>query len=181
MSLEQASYLSQVVGAIAVLASLVFVGLQIRQNTQSQKVVAVDSLAAAIAAINVPAIASPALGEALSKALQDWGSASRDQRIVAHYFLFSYFKLGESAWYQQRSGVLDPTQWIGWETMLRAFYHSGGVQSAWWPRRRHAYSPEFQAYLAGISLPPADIGSLNDLFDNLPLSPNRGAANPLPL
>jgi len=168
MSLEQASYLSQVIAAIAVLASLVFVGLQIRQNTRSQRVVAVDSLAAAIAAINVPAIESPALGEALAKALQDWGAASREQRIIAHYFLFSYFKLAENAWYQQKTKVLDSNQWLGWETMLRAFYHSEGVKRGWWPRRRHAYSPAFQAYLAATPLPPADIGALNDIFDNTP-------------
>ena len=64
MSLEQAAYLSQVIAGFAVLASLLFVGVQIRQNTRSQKVVAVNSLTAAIAAINVPAMESPALGEA---------------------------------------------------------------------------------------------------------------------
>lgn len=168
MSLEQASYLSQIIGSVAVLASLVFVGLQIRQNTRSQRVVAVDSLSAAIAAINVPAMESPALGEALAKATRDWGSASREQRIIAHYFLFSYFKLAENAWYQQRAKVLDETQWAGWATGARMFYHSPGVRSAWWPRRRHTYSPEFQAYLGGTAPPPPDIGSLDDLFDNVP-------------
>lgn len=168
MSLEQAAYLSQIFGAGAVLASLVFVGLQIRQNTQSQRIVAVGSLAAAIAAINVPAMQSPALGEALSKAMKDWGAASRDQRVLAHFFLFSYFKLAENAWYQHRSGALDATQWAGWEAMLRAFYHSEGVQRVWWPRRCRAYSPEFQKYLADTPLPPKDIGSLDDLFSNVP-------------
>ncbi|MBS0384585.1 MAG: hypothetical protein JSS00_04465 [Proteobacteria bacterium] len=164
MSLEQASYLSQVIAALAVLASLVFVGLQIRQNTQSQKIVAVSSLAAAIAAINVPAMQSPALGEALAKAMRDWNSATREQRVLAHFFLFSYFKLAENAWYQHSRGVLDTTQWTGWETMLRAFYHSAGVQNGWWPRRRRAYSPEFQAFLAGAPKPPDDIGALEDIF-----------------
>ncbi|MFZ2030119.1 MAG: hypothetical protein WAU68_07425 [Vitreimonas sp.] len=164
MSLEQASYLSQIVAALAVLASLLFVGLQIRQNTQSQKLVAVSSLAAAIAAINVPAMQSPALGEALARATRDWNAASREQRVLAHFFLFSYFKLGENAWYQHARGVLDATQWSGWETMLRVFYHSPGVQSAWWPRRRRAYAPEFQAYLASTPAPPQDIGSLEDLL-----------------
>ena len=164
MSLEQASYLSQVIGALAVLASLIFVGLQIRQNTQSQKLVAVSSLAAAIAAINVPAMQSPALGEALARAMRDWSGATRDQRILAHFFLFSYFKLAENAWYQHARGALDSTQWSGWETMLRAFYHSAGVQSGWWPRRKRAYSPEFQLYLANCERPPEDIGTLEDLF-----------------
>ncbi|MBI3678080.1 MAG: hypothetical protein HY243_15835 [Proteobacteria bacterium] len=166
MSLEQAAYLSQIIGAFAVLASLLFVGLQIRQNTKSQKVVAVDSLSAAIAAINVPAMESPELGEALAKATHNWASASREQRIIAHYFLFSYFKLAENAWYQRRAHVLDPEQWAGWETMMRTYYHTPGVQSVWWPRRRNAYSPEFQVYLAGTAT-PEEIGSLNDLFDNV--------------
>ena len=66
MTLEQLSALAQIIGAGAVLASLIFVGLQIRQNTHSQRVVAVESLAAAIAAMNVPAMQSPALGTALA-------------------------------------------------------------------------------------------------------------------
>jgi hypothetical protein len=164
MSLEQASYLSQIVAALAVLASLVFVGFQLRQNTQSQKLVAVSSLSAAIAAINVPAMQSAALGEALARATRDWSGASREQRVLTHFFLFSYFKLGENAWYQHTRGVLDATQWSGWETMLRVFYHSPGVQNAWWPRRRLAYAPAFQAYLATTPAPPPDVGSLEDLF-----------------
>ena len=167
MPLEQAAYLSQVVAALGVLASLIFVGVQVRQNTRSQKVVAVDSLAAAIAAINVPAMETPAIGEALSKALEDWGSATREQRIIAHFFLFSFFKLHESAWYQRRNEVLDAAQWTGWDTLLLAYYHSNGVKAGWWPRRQYAYSPEFQAYLTQSHAPAARVGTLNDLFDNI--------------
>jgi hypothetical protein len=65
MTLEQLSAVAQIVGAGALLASLIFVGLQIRQNTHSQRVVAVESLAAAIAAINVPAMQSPRSGPPL--------------------------------------------------------------------------------------------------------------------
>ena len=97
------------------------------------------------------------------------GSATRDQRIIAHYFLFSYFKLGENGWYQQKNGVLDQDQWTGWEAMLRVCYHSPGVQAAWWPRRRHAYSLAFQTFLAGTVPPRLSGGGLNDLFDNAPL------------
>jgi hypothetical protein len=164
MSLEQAAYLSQVVAAVAVLASLLFVGVQIRQSNRSQRVIAVNSLTAAIAAINVPAMESPTLGEALAAATNDWGSATREQRIVAHFFLFSFFKLSESAWYQRRNDVLDEQQWIGWETMLRAWFHSNGVKNGWWPHRMNAYSPEFQAHLAGSEKPVGEIAALYDVF-----------------
>ena len=168
MSLEQAAYLSQVIAAVAVLASLLFVGVQIRQNTRSQRMVAVSSLATAIAAINVPAMESPELGEALSKTLQDWNSASREQRIVAHYFLFSFFKLSESVWYQRRANVFEEGQWIGWETLLCSIYHTEGVRNGWWPLRKNAYSPEFQAHLARSERPAAEIGSLSEIFGDPP-------------
>jgi hypothetical protein len=35
MSLEQYSYLAQIIGAVAVVASLIFVGVQVRQNTKA--------------------------------------------------------------------------------------------------------------------------------------------------
>jgi hypothetical protein len=167
VTLEQLSLVAQVAGALGVLGSLIFVGLQIRQNTQSQRVVAVESLMAAIAAINVPAMQSPALGTALAKVLKDWTAASHDERVVAHYFLFCFFKLHEQAWYQRKSRVLDHAQWIGWENLIRGYYHSPGVQQVWWPSRRQAFSPQFQAYLAATA-PPQQIATLTDLFGSAP-------------
>lgn len=159
--------IAEVVGALSVSLTLVVLIVSIRQNTKIQKAVAVDSLAAAIAAINVPAIESHKLGSAMVKATTDWGSASREERIVAHFFLFSFFKLSENAWYQQKTKVLDKEQWAGWEKLVRKYYHSLGVQQVWWPNRKHGYSLEFQEFLAE-SEPPTEIGDLSDIFDYVP-------------
>ncbi len=167
MSLQEIAVISEIVNAVAVTLTLVVLIVSIRQNTQSQKVVAVESLAAAITSINIPAMESPALGVALMKVTRDWDAASRDERIIAHYFLFCYFKLGEQAWYQYKAKVLDAGQWSGWERAVRAYYHSPGIQRVWWPNRRNAYSRDFQAYLAQTT-PPVDIGTLSDIFERPP-------------
>ena len=156
--------LAQIVSALAVTLTLLAVILTIRQNTRSQKALAVDSLAAAITSINVPAMESHVLGSALSKATADWGSATREERIITHFFLFSFFKLLENAWYQQKAGILDEPQWVGWETLLRKYYHADGVRRVWWPGRKDAYSTEFQKFLS-LTKPPDELGSLNELFD----------------
>jgi hypothetical protein len=91
MNLQVIVALAQIVSALAVLLTLVVLIISIRQNTRSQKALVVDSLAAAITSINVPAMESPVLGSALSKASADWSSASREERIIAHFFLFSFF------------------------------------------------------------------------------------------
>lgn len=164
MSLQDLASIAEIVAGLGVLVSLIFVGLQVRQNTQAQRVLAVESLSAAITAINVPAMESPVLGAAVSKVCADWYASSREERIVAHYFLFSIFKLLETAWYQQKAQALDPGHWAGWEKLLLLLYHSPGIQRVWWPNRHHAYSPDFQSYLAGTQ-PSADVAPLNILFD----------------
>src|SRR5256886_16443909 len=164
MNLQVLVALAESVSALAVTLTLIVLIISIRQNTRSQKALAVDSLAAAITSINVPAMKSHILGSALSKATADWDSASREERIIAHFFLFSFFKLLENAWYQQRAGILDQAQWIGWETLLRKYYHGDGVRRVWWPGRQDACSPEFQKFLSGTK-PADELGSLNELFD----------------
>jgi hypothetical protein len=164
MNLQVLVALAEIVSALAVVLTLIVLIISIRQNTKSQKALVVDSLAAAITSINVPAMESPALGSALSKATADWSSASREERIIAHYFLFSLFKLLENAWYQQKTGVLEQAYWLGWESLLRKYYHAEGVRRVWWPSRRHAYSPEFQNFLSETK-PPKELSSLGELFD----------------
>src|SRR5438445_13558758 len=107
MNLQVLVALAEIVSALAVLLTLVVLIVSIRQSTKSQKALVVDSLAAAITSINVPAMESPALGSAFAKPTADWRSATRDDRIVPHYFLFSLFKLLQHAWYQQKSGILQ--------------------------------------------------------------------------
>jgi hypothetical protein len=164
MNLQALVAIAEIVSALAVTLSLIALIMSIRQNTKSQKALVVDSLAAAIASINVPAMESHALGSAISKATANWGSATREERIMAHYFLFSFFKLSENAWYQQKAGILEKPLWLGWETLLRKYYHSDGVRLVWWPGRQHAYSPEFQRFLSETK-PPGELGNLTDLFD----------------
>ena len=166
MNLQSLVSLAEIASALAVTLTLVVLVVSIRQNTRAQKVLAVESLTAAVAAINVPGMGNPALGLALAKAVKDWGLASRDERVIAHFFLFSYFKLSETAWYQWKAGTLEPEQWAGWEKVIRMYYHSPGVRDVWWPARGYAYSPSFQKYLSE-SAPPTDVGALSDIFDDV--------------
>jgi hypothetical protein len=161
MNLEM---ITQIGGSLSVVISIVGLIATMRQQNKFQRALVVDSLSAALTDLNIPSTESPDLGIALSIALVDWRAATKEQRVIAHFFLFSFFKLLENAWYQQRSGVLEPEQWIGWDTLMRKYFHAPGVQNTWWPVRRHAYSPLFQAYLEQTRA-PTGLGNLTDLFD----------------
>src|SRR5207253_11383269 len=74
MNLQVLVAVAEIVSASAVTFTLIALIISIRENTRSQKALVVDSLAAAIASINVPAMESHALGSAISKATANWGS-----------------------------------------------------------------------------------------------------------
>lgn len=162
MSLDQLADLASVVAALAVVLTLPVLIISIRQNTRAQRALVVDSLSKAIAEINVPLTENPAIGSALQAVTEDWYSATRDQRIMAHYFFYSIFKLHENAWYQMRAGILERQIWDGWETNLRLFYHRPGIQNVWWPARKGSYSKEFRDHLAATA--PVETGSLGEIF-----------------
>lgn len=166
MSLNEVYLVAQIVAAVAVTLTLIGLIISIRQNTRAQKTLSVQSITAAIAAINVPAMESPALGRALAAATRNWSAATRDERILSHYFLFTLFKLLEQAWYQNKTGGLDEGVWAGWESSLLRFYWSPGIQNDWWPSRRWAYSPAFQQFLEASHAPSMTAAnSIYDLFE----------------
>lgn len=176
MSLQSLVSLAEIVNALAVTATLIVLVISIRQNTKAQRVLSVETLTASIVAINVPAMESPALGSALASTSKDWHAASREERILAHYFYFSYFKLIETAWYQKNAGTLDPGQWEGWESAMLNIFHTPGVQKGWWPYRSFAYSPAFQKYLSE-SVPPGAGKTFADPFAETEHPRHQGATS----
>src|SRR5881275_685935 len=106
MTLQMWVDLAQIISASAVTLTLLAVIMTIRQNTRSQKALAVDSLAAAITSINVPAMKSHTLVLRCPRRLR---TGFRQPRRTNHRALFSVFlfKLLENAWYQRRAGILD--------------------------------------------------------------------------
>lgn len=164
MTLDQMANVASVIASIAVVLTIPVLIISIRQNTKAQRAIVVDNLAAGIANINVPMTADPKIGAAVKAATEDWRTASREQRIMAHYFLYSLFKLHENAWYQMKAGILEPHIWEGWSSNIIRVYHTPGVQDVWWPARSFAFNDGFRDFLAAMPAPEGHI-LLTDIFD----------------
>jgi hypothetical protein len=144
--LETLNALAQLIAALGVIASLFYLGVQIRQNTRSMRAVVVDSLAQSIADVIRPMAEDRALMCAFHTVVEDWYKATDDDRMRALPLLFSTFKLFENAWFQQRQGTLEPQQWEGWDSYIRMYYHRPGVK-VWWRMRRAAFAAGFRDYI----------------------------------
>ncbi len=162
MNLETINAIAQLTAAIGVIASLFYLAVQIRQNTQSKRSVVVDSLTASLIALLGPQATDPALTRAFAAAVEDWRGATEEDRLRAVAVLFAIFKLFENAWFQQRQGTLEPEQWQGWDLYIRAYYHRPGVKT-WWPLRRGMFAAGFRDYLEATE-PIAEAVPLTELI-----------------
>src|SRR6266478_8189640 len=146
VKLEAVNALAQLIAAGGVIVSLFYLAAQIRQNTRSMRAMVVESLARSIADVIRPMAEDRELMRAFHVVVEDWHTATDDDRMRALPLFFSTFKLFENAWFQQRQGTLDPQQWQGWDAYIRMYYHRAGVKD-WWRLRRAAFAAGFRDYV----------------------------------
>ena len=72
MTLQELVALAEIVSAFAVVLTLIVLIISIRQNTKSQKALVVDSLAAAITSINVPAMGANGSPMPVATSVRQW-------------------------------------------------------------------------------------------------------------
>jgi hypothetical protein len=144
--------LGELVGVIAVVASLVFVGVEIRQNAEATRAATVQDLGDAWREWNLT-MANPALWEPAARmsALEDFSDASYEDAAAVSALMRTLFATWSNAQYQHDRGYLDEEDW---QSMLRNMQMNvdGSFSESWtalvewaWASNRPIYPERFQA------------------------------------
>ncbi|MEZ6022090.1 MAG: hypothetical protein R3C16_01450 [Hyphomonadaceae bacterium] len=149
MSLEQYSYLAQIIGAVAVVASLIFVGVQLRQNTKA--ILAQTSQAHAVGYQQIIAGISDSgeFARIWRMGLADFQSLDADGRARFLAFTSTLFRFYESSQVQMLGGSLDAEHWHTIEQQVTDLVTQPGVK-AWWKLRRHWHSARFRDWIDAL-------------------------------
>ena len=102
----------EAVGAIGVIASLVFVGLEVRQSAEATKAATVLQLKEGWAELNLVMMESPEIMDALIQVVEEGldNVDPRSQLIVAAWWR-TLMHNWSNAYFQYRAGTLDEAQW----------------------------------------------------------------------
>ena len=142
MNWDALGALAELLGAIAVIATLVYLAAQVRENTKSLKGFSVDSTLNAGMNMTQSLADDPELSTLFGQGMENWDTLSEEERMRIIYLLFRYFKCLESMHYQFTVGILDESLWIGWRNQL-AEYAQTKAGKVYLRDRKHWYSPEF--------------------------------------
>jgi hypothetical protein len=132
-------------GAIAVVATLIYLALQVRQNTQQLRRVEMNE---GMAQFSVPrmAVASDRdLAELLVRSAQAPGELDAADELRLHFMRSEFMWAFYHIWDRARFGTIDKEDWgAGAARGMDQFLVDKGA-SRWWDANRHGFSEGFQA------------------------------------
>ena len=138
----------EIIGATAVLLSLLYLGFQIRQNTKSLKS---SSYQAAIASMselsNLIASNEQSARICRTMLLGDIQDLSEDESFMGSAWLTGLFRNYENFYYQHQTGAMEDHLWEGMRRTMVGYYNLPNIRE-WWSVRKEVYSAEFSEFLA---------------------------------
>ncbi len=122
MTLEQIASLAEIIGVVLVIASLIYVAQQLRQNTDAQLATSRQAMMAADLDLLSKSMDYP-------EAALGLGQSPEDVRVNA--FLISFLRIREFAWYQYQNGILDQTTWESYMAATGIVFASDHARKVW--------------------------------------------------
>ena len=146
MTLDQLGNIGEIIGAFGVIASLVYLAMQIRTNTEAERTSTYQLIVSDFGAMNNTMASTPELSHLFVQAMENYHQLSPDENARISQMFFQCFRYFENMFYQQRKGYLDDEVWIGWKRLMLTYYSRPGFQT-WWAHRRDVYSEPFATFL----------------------------------
>ena len=151
MDLEQISSYAEIIEAVVIIVSLIYLTLQVKQNTQTTRAAAAQAQVDAYASVISPMAQSKDGARAWYKGIQDANKLKGEEIVMFYAQANMFFRMIESSYYQQKTGALDPQLWEGMGRLVLHFYNQKGMQQ-YLEVRGGGLSDEFREWLKENSL-----------------------------
>ena len=144
----------QILGGIGVIASMVYVGIQIRNNARAMRAATYQQLSA----LTIQGWQSMAHnGETMDimlRGMDDFSALSRVEKARFRMIVMSQARSYENAWFQFKIGTLRESDWKAFTVDFETFFSTPGTKAAW-PLVKNRYNAEFTALVDEILLQQA--------------------------
>jgi len=150
LTITELGSLGEFIGAFAVVASLIYVGIQLRQNTATERVRAAQTFTDTFNASLRPASESPVIADIIYRGTQGISNLTPSEHVQFFAFFSQTFTGYHSYFVQRQRGFLDEEYWTCYVAVLTDLMAMKGVQE-YWERRKHWYSKDFRDYVTELS------------------------------
>lgn len=152
MTLPEIADISQALGAAAVVASLIFVGVQIRQNTKATRATSHQAISEALNRINLLWARNGEVAKLWLSGMRDRRALTPEERWRFDSTARAYLHVCETMYTQAALGAGDLGIVRAEENGIKTVFSSAGVRE-WWAENAFGFSIEFRDYIEKLTRP----------------------------
>jgi hypothetical protein len=157
MNWEAIAAAAELLGAIGVIASLLYVAAQVRTSSRIARQDAARSVHAKLNAVIDSITRDEAVADLWVRGSQGLSTLSAAERVRLSTFLLQIFRVYEELLSYDETGV--DWDWEGFRTQISEIARMPGV-TEWWELRRHWFSRHFRDEVTAMQRAPGPSASL---------------------
>ncbi|MGR8946686.1 MAG: hypothetical protein ACU84Q_01475 [Gammaproteobacteria bacterium] len=162
MNWDAIGAVGEIVGASAVVVSLIYLALQIRQNSRIVAANTVQSISASGADAAWRIAENPHLAGLVVKLIERSGSFTREENVQLRAMMRAVFRNFENYYYQYQRGHVEAEIWVGYERTVIDQLSIPEV-SKWWNHHHNVFGDHFVKFI-------------NDILSSMPQTQSSWAA-----
>jgi hypothetical protein len=152
MSWDEISAISQAIGSIAVVFSVLYLAIQVHHSTRIAKLAAQDAATASLRDVTKPFAENAELARIWRIGLEDLKSLSLEEQARFFHSTYQFLKAFETIHFHHVYGLMDEQIWNGWCGLLKHYVASPGINE-YWKVRHDLFSVRFQQFIASLERP----------------------------
>ena len=176
MSWDAVGAIGEIVGAAAVVITLVYLAAQINGANRSLRTSVRDSAFRQIQDWNNQLVSERELPLVFQRGLEDFDSLDEADRARFLHMAYSFVKLYENLYLHHVDGSLPDDAWVGTRTTFMVYMARPGLRG-YWEQRRGFFHEDFVRFVDGLDAPAMKSGAE---VSKLGLMPPEGSAGRVP-
>jgi hypothetical protein len=146
MNWEAIGAIGDAVGGFGVLATLLYLAVQTRQNTRAVRAATYSQVADSFADVSLALFQDPDASRLIRRAREEPGSLTPEEVERYELFLLSYMRRAENMYFQSEEGTLDADTWLG---IRESIFIVLGTEPSdrWWRDRGRMYNTDFRRFV----------------------------------
>jgi len=149
MTLQDWSNLAQVIGALAVVISLFYVGFQIKRNTSAVRSATAQAIHNNYGDWYMNLMDDAELNRIVLKGLRDYSSLDEIEKAQFIETFMAFISFSQNAFYQWREKALSSWLWDSWGLLIMNLLGAPGGKE-FWKERGYVFGKEYRDYVEKV-------------------------------
>jgi len=149
MNLQSLAYIGEIIGTVVVILSLVYLAVQVRQNTEAQRTENYARALERLATFQSMLSTNSEVSTIFSKGLADDSNLTTQEKLRFNWSLYEAFGAFEFMFHAARKKSIDEEIWSRWSEAIAWYLTFPGVHT-WWMVRPLPFTDSFSLFVDSL-------------------------------